>query len=77
MKEDAKHSEVFTMADNKRNSVAGKVATPKTSVPAAQPSVMDVTEALGKAIGARLVAAFSSDNAQTFPCTVHAVRVSS
>lgn len=44
------------MADNKRNSVAGKVATPKPAVPAAasasQP-VPDALEALGKSIGAR------------------------
>lgn len=42
------------MGDNKRNSVAGKVATPKTggSSPAIQPLV-DPLETLGKAIGGR------------------------
>ncbi len=46
------------MADSKRNSVAGKVATPKTAGGAATPPVtrmMDQTEALAKSIGARSV----------------------
>lgn len=45
------------MADSKRNSFAGKVATPKTtgaSTPPAQ-ALPDTMEALGKAIGARYV----------------------
>ena len=46
------------MAESKRNSIAGKVATPKTSggpatqAAPAQPTV-DTFEALGKSIGAR------------------------
>ena len=44
------------MAESKRNSVAGKVATPKTTgtptTPSAPPMV-DTAEALGKSIGAK------------------------
>ena len=41
------------MADGKRNSVAGKIATPKgPSATNAQP-MLDTLEALGKAIGAK------------------------
>lgn len=53
------------MADtNKRNSVAGRIATPKTGTGASTPTnsssaapsqVPDTLEALGKAIGARYV----------------------
>lgn len=56
------------MAENKKNSIAGKVATPKTApppssttssaaaaavTPAAQQPVMDPLEALAKSIGAK------------------------
>ena len=44
------------MAESKRNSVAGKVATPKTAGPPATSttlSMVDPIEALGKSIGAR------------------------
>ena len=41
------------MADkDKRNSVAGKIATPKTTTPGTQP-LGDTHETLAKAIGAR------------------------
>lgn len=46
------------MADSKRNSVAGKIATPKPAAPSSTPpaqSVADPLQALGKSIGARYV----------------------
>lgn len=51
------------MADTKRNSVAGKVATPKAgATPPTQP-ILDTMEALGKAIGGRHVAGTSHNTA--------------
>jgi len=41
------------MADTKRNSVAGKVATPKSGAAPATQQTPDIIEILGKAIGCR------------------------
>ncbi|EMC96108.1 hypothetical protein BAUCODRAFT_50250, partial [Baudoinia panamericana UAMH 10762] len=63
------------MADSKRSSMAGKVATPKmagTSTPAAQP-LPDNNEALGKAIGARIKVTTAAPAPKTYDGTLFTV----
>ncbi|KAK4991885.1 hypothetical protein LTR50_001504 [Elasticomyces elasticus] len=55
------------MADSKRNSTAGRIATPKAG---AQP-MQDAHEALGKAIGARIKLTTMAPHAQTLTGTLY------
>ena len=60
------------MADNKRNSVAGKVATPKTSGPATTQSALpDTHEAIAKAIGARIKLTTAAPESHTYDGTLY------
>jgi len=47
------HESSAMAENNKRNSVAGKVATPKTTGPSTAQAMVDTLETLGKAVGAR------------------------
>lgn len=53
------------MADTKRNSVAGKVATPKAGASQASQPMLDTMEALGKAIGGRIKVTTAAPHSQT------------
>ena len=62
------------MADNKRNSVAGKVATPKTTgsgAPATQSALPETHEAIAKAIGARMKLMTAAPESQTYDGTLY------
>ncbi|EME42616.1 hypothetical protein DOTSEDRAFT_73451 [Dothistroma septosporum NZE10] len=59
------------MADTKRNSVAGKVATPKSGGSPAMPPLQDPFESLGKVIGAKVKITTSAPQSQTLEGTLY------